>query len=328
MVEVVATKWNVKGDPASKVDVEGNKIMANMKGRSYFADTCMAGKYNHTDYVALPLLGRVMTFTVDLSNVGCGCNAAFYLTNLHQNSELSDCEDYYCDANSVCGVPCPEIDIMESNYYAWHSTVHTEDDRNGKAAGYGGGGADWSGPRDFDETKYGPGASCIDTNSPFQVASGFPVNGMGTLSAMVITLYQEGKLCNLTLTIDGYDGNQTIHGEGSGQGMPLLTEALRQGMTPIVSFWEADDMLWLDGKGKDGMGPCTKDLEKACPDKVPMYDFKVEAIPAVEEEHGRWWLYLGLGAVVVGALMALLYFIAQKNTHDLLSEESDDDASP
>ena len=127
----------------------------------------------------------------------------------------TDCKDYYCDAMSVCGVRCPEIDIMEANKHAFRSTLHDGiSNQELPTGGFGGGGVlsvcrqdvrcacastrfwkcfhlgkGWMGPRDWSSEqsrrgtwqqkapflrhtalRYGPGARCIDTNNPFQVA--------------------------------------------------------------------------------------------------------------------------------------------------------------
>ena len=47
-------------------------------------------------------------------------------------------------------------------------------------------------------------------------------------------------------------------------GAPELTEALRAGMTLVVSYWSSEDMLWMDDKGHDGQGPCAEDNEENC----------------------------------------------------------------
>ena len=69
--------------------------------------------------LALPLLLVVLfvlpVLTMDLSQVGCACNAALYLVSMGAPSAApTKCGDYYCDANDVCGVNCPEMDIQEA----------------------------------------------------------------------------------------------------------------------------------------------------------------------------------------------------------------------
>ena len=58
-----------------------------------------------------------------------------------QNTQPGTCRgggdygDYYCDANAVCGVRCAEIDLLEANTHALHTTAHTADDAGGVLLG-------------------------------------------------------------------------------------------------------------------------------------------------------------------------------------------------
>jgi len=265
-VDVVPTGWD-------NVSVrENGNVVTHMDGRAYFADKCQDGVYDHRDYLALNLLGKTLRYTVDLSGAGCGCNSALYLTSMKQNSNKSTCGDYYCDANSVCGVKCAEIDIQEANMYAWHSTLHTAEDRNGLGAGIGGGGAGWNGPRTWDESEYGPEGRCIDTSKPVDVAVSFPMDSEGVLRAMVVKLSQKGSPCPLELNLGGY------------KGMKDVSEALEAGMTPIVSYWNSGNMMWLDGEGMDHHGPCHKDRPNQCADELHFSNFAVEDYEPPQEE--------------------------------------------
>jgi len=132
----------------------------------------------------------------------------------------------------------------------------------------GGGGWNWNGPRDWSTSEYGPGASSIDTSKPFQVEVGFPADGDCQLKAMEITLSQDARSdCTLKLAIDSYSG------------MTEMTEALTAGMTPIVSYWKSADMLWMDGKGADGQGPCETDSPDDCGKRAKFSNFSVGTIP-------------------------------------------------
>jgi len=267
--QIVPTGWGSKYGPVPVQVANYSTITANMGARAYFAMSCAAGHYSNQDYMALNLLGWSLRYTVDLSGAECGCNAALYLTSMRQNKNSSSCSDYYCDANSVCGVACAEIDIQEANMHSWHSTLHGRDDPNGVGGGFGGGGEEWSGPRDWNASQYSPGGSCIDTRRPFDVDAAFPVDAEGSLAGLVVTLSQEGKSCPLSTRTVGYAG------------MPELTEALRAGMTPIVSYWSADDMLWMDGAGKDKLGACKKDRPSRCAESVRFSNFSVGVAPTL-----------------------------------------------
>eukprot|EP00930_Biecheleria_cincta_P055709 TRINITY_DN419_c0_g1_i2.p1 TRINITY_DN419_c0_g1~~TRINITY_DN419_c0_g1_i2.p1 ORF type:complete len:418 (+),score=80.71 TRINITY_DN419_c0_g1_i2:92-1345(+) len=272
-VQLVNAYWNVPGERAGPVQVNNGVIEPEMKGRTYFAEECTPGKFEYTKYSAMKLLGSRLRYMTDLSKAGCGCNGALYLTSLQQCSNPSQCFDHYCDANNVCGVRCDEIDLQEANMFAWHSTLHVEDDGSGIGAGYGGGGNNWNGERDWTKEQYGPGGRCIDTRLPFQVEVAFPVDSAGTLRAMDVKLSQSGKNCNLSAEV-GEHG----YPYGGRSGMAQLTQSLRKGMTPIISYWSSDDMLWMDGKGADGLGPCATDDKEACGKSVSFYNFVLESL--------------------------------------------------
>jgi len=256
---------NIPGEPVGETQLgDADTVIAFMNARTYFAEECNEGVYSNTRYTAMQLLGRTLKYTTDVSQAGCGCNAALYLVSMAQNSLVSSCTDYYCDANKVCDVACAEVDIQEASKRAWHSTLHAASDGYGVGGGFGGG-ESWDGPRDFTAEQYGPGGQCIDTMFPFEVAVSFPAN-RGQLQSMTVTLTQMGKGCPLTITLGQYDK------------MSEIGSAIAAGMTPVISYWKSRDMLWMDGKGSDGQGPCEIDSQH-CGDAVKFYGFSVEDMP-------------------------------------------------
>lgn len=87
------------------------------------------------------LLGGSIEYDVNLSKSGCSCNAALYLSKMPAKDESGNLipgsnGNYYCDANQVGGIFCPEFDIMEANTYAWHTTPHKCDAPNEKGHYY------------------------------------------------------------------------------------------------------------------------------------------------------------------------------------------------
>mmetsp|Transcript_7093 Transcript_7093/g.20194 ORF Transcript_7093/g.20194 Transcript_7093/m.20194 type:complete len:302 (-) Transcript_7093:74-979(-) len=266
-VSLVAAEWNTPNVSAAGVQALGGTALPDMWGRAYMADACTPGEYNNSDYLALRLLGKRLTYTTDVSRAGCGCNAALYLVSMRQNDDESGCFDYYCDANNVCGVRCVEIDIQESNKHAWHSTLHTADDGAGVSAGYGGEVSNNSSYA-FGPEAYGPGAGCVDTSQPFEVSVAFPVGPSGRLRGMEVILSQRGSACDARLFLGSY---------GEDPSFEALSRALEEGMTPVLSYWKSTDMLWLDGRGDGSAGPCAEDTA-VCGAAPQFYGFRVESL--------------------------------------------------
>lgn len=196
---------------------------------------------------SFPLLNHTYSYTVDLSAVPCGCNAAMYFTLMPaiNQSGLPDpttCNDYYADANKVCGLFAPEHDSMEANNNAMQITPHQcVDPVNGF---YSSCDRDGCGLNTYhlNSSSYGPGNDyTIDTTLPFIYSSSFYSNNQGLLDRIVTTLSQPNR--NAQFTITHTDSNC----QGSGY-LEQLTYALSHGMTPILSLWgdTGATMKWLD----------------------------------------------------------------------------------
>eukprot|EP00966_Prymnesium_polylepis_P179430 4154170-Prymnesium_polylepis.1 len=215
----------------------------------------LGDSYTCVDYRkgAMFLPGKTLSMTLDLSGAGCGCNAAVYLVAMPQNLNPTRCHDYYCDANSVCGVACAEIDLVEANKVAFVSTVHVADDKDGENFGLG----HYVIPTEKrwvsgKSCSYGPSTECtINTNQPFRASFTFATGGSFEYTAQ---LEQEGRLARLASPVR-YVGKPSNGRIGSADDANrLLASHLAGGMTLVVSYWAGatkDKMAWLDQ-------PCTQ----------------------------------------------------------------------
>ena len=57
----------------------GTQLRLNHNVRGYAVADFRARKWEDVRYTKLQLLGRTLSWTADVSDVGCGCNAALYL---------------------------------------------------------------------------------------------------------------------------------------------------------------------------------------------------------------------------------------------------------
>ena len=218
-------------------------------GGNFQLSTEHANIYKPHMFAGFTLLGKEFTYTVDRSSVGCSCNSALYTVSLpgynaNQEPDESTWGNYYCDANQVAGVWCPEMDISEANRFTMASVPHRcsqpdglyypECDRSG------------CGTNIFHENENAmcPNSDCIiDTTKPYTHSVAFEKSSNGKLSGIKNTLSQEGR-------------SFEFYACSSQEYLEDMTEYLEEDMHMIFSQWGStrDSMSWLDG-----MTECNED---------------------------------------------------------------------
>jgi len=222
---------------------EGSKLTLNHNVGLTIISSCEED-WKPDSIAQFQLLGRTLSFTVDLSEVGCACNLAFYLIAApgrgidgepNRGNHREGAPPFYCDANKVGGQWCPEIDLMEANNHVFQATPHRCEpsveghyelcDRGGCAQN----------TRDV-EASYGPGDNyTIDTRYPFQVHSIF-LEDDGVLTGIRTVLQQDPRRVVFE------------HSECGATYLASLSDAVRAGMSLRITYWgdEAKTMAWLD----------------------------------------------------------------------------------
>ena len=173
-------------------------------GRTYLGTKDGNGGFSPDMFYSPNLVGGSIEWDMDLSQAGCGCNAALYLISMpgyksDGSPDPSQGGDFYCDANQVGGVWCPEMDIMEANTYAWHMTPHTCDSPSGKHYWNCDKGGCGKSIHSVDGNAYGPGNQYrINSLNKFNAKVNF--NGSGSsMSSITLNLKQGSNSFTLTV---------------------------------------------------------------------------------------------------------------------------------
>lgn len=205
-----------------------------------------SGPWGDLAYARLDLHAAPLSFTLDLSNVPCGCLACVYLVAM---KDPEGGQSNYCDmAENVMpgygGGTCYEFDLLEANNNAMQTAIHTElggsygsgnCDRNGCFARVGGPEAPWD-----RKDKYGRGSAHIDSNKPFGVEARVDDEG-----ALTIKLSQEGR------SVTSFDRRMAGNPQGGGLPKSALSATLASmgKLALVASLWTSPDLSWLDGPG-------------------------------------------------------------------------------
>lgn len=190
----VQPKWS-----GAYITEEGEAIEFPQRSRSYFSwsETLDTDRYFKPN-----LLGGSMSYTADLSGVGCSCIAGMVMKLLPVMNEDAD-EFKHCGGMYERAY-CPEFDIMEANKYGFHTTAHGcrapdddgiyhECDHKGQCT------------TDILENDtvgdYGPGdlgAAGINTEEPFHVKIEFGTDRDNFFNSYTTTLTQGDKQVVMT----------------------------------------------------------------------------------------------------------------------------------
>merc|ERR1712126_175335 len=96
----------------ANVQVGGNGFTLYGNSRMYFASRPTDG-FDADAYWQIPLMDKEFSYSVNVANVGCHCNAAAYFIDMPGNNPGAG--DWYCDANFGNNIWCPEYDTFEAN---------------------------------------------------------------------------------------------------------------------------------------------------------------------------------------------------------------------
>ena len=264
----------VKAVGMTKLVVQGNNRLYAVAS----IPTRPEPEYADITYKKFQLFDRELTFDVDMSGVGCGCNAAAYLVAMPEHPSATD--SAYCDIQGPEGVsPCLEIDLIEGNTKALQSTLHTGPGHGSDGATCNQDGCAGNFGKDSRQAHlYGPGATKgIDSTRPFTVRASFR-GGLHGGAIYDVSLAQSSKtpsqdqeqpqqglskesedrilhLFNAESVYGSHVANGPARPAPVPSGDRLRTHAaLSNGMVLVVSLWSADDLSWLDG-GCDAAHP-------------------------------------------------------------------------
>ena len=161
--------------------------------RAYLVQDFQQAVWNEHKYVRFDLNHDALKFTLDLSQVPCGCLACVYMVKM---KDPSNDESNYCDMaeNTRPGLndeECIELDILEANNWAMQTAIHTEQDgsygshncdRNGCFARTGGPASPAQRQHSYGPNQY------INSLRPFDVEA-----RVDNIGALTIDLHQGGK---------------------------------------------------------------------------------------------------------------------------------------
>merc|ERR1711970_1401361 len=230
---------NVISQSPGNIDKLDNGFRLHGGGQAYFTEG--GGDMGGDPYVywQTELYNKVFSYDIDVSAVGCKCNAAMYWVNMpgydgNGNPDPAEWGIYYCDANFVNENWCPEYDTFEGNRETMNVQLHTCDYVAPNFYPHCDGGGCGTNACDGLPGQYGPGKT-INTQAPFVLSHAQGAGDDGLMAYSNTWLQSGGN----TADYNACDDPNYVHNMGYSL----------DGIVAAFSLWGGPDidMGWLDG---------------------------------------------------------------------------------
>nr|BAB64563.2 endoglucanase 1 [Holomastigotoides mirabile] len=208
--------------------------------RVYIVDT------TDKKYQLFQFVGKEFTYTVDMSQIPCGVNAALYTVEMPAEGKSPGGVEYgygYCDANCVDGGCCMEFDIQEASSKAIVYTTHSCQSQTG---GCDTSGCGYNPYRDSNDHAFW--GQTINVNQPVTIVTQFVGSG-GSLTEVKRLYVQGGKVTPAAKSLSDSYCNVNDY-----RSLKTIGASFQRGHVVVFSLWDSDGMSWMDG---GNAGPCT-----------------------------------------------------------------------
>ncbi|KAL1520625.1 hypothetical protein AB1Y20_022199 [Prymnesium parvum] len=234
------------GRTAAQAEESSLTLRGNRRGYLALAP---AELWGDIAYDRLRLLGKTLRVTIDVSRVGCGCNAALYLVSM---PAADDEGSGYCDIQSAPARRCLEVDLFEGNVKAAGVALHTQAGEAADGTCNQWGCAVRLGAADGG-CKYGRGAPNVDSARPFELEGQFDLEGR-----IEVWMVQDGVRRRVW---SAEDSGNPAPAAVPDEARQSVEQALADGVVLVASLWAAkgDGMAWLDGGCNEAYPHCVRE---------------------------------------------------------------------
>lgn len=236
----------ITGYEPCNITMTENSYTITGNGRLYFTDRDAPLGYPNFDiYAKMNILGKLLSYTVDMSKVGCGCNAGAYFVQMpgkdsSGNYALTVDNDYYCDGNHNQSY-CPTYNLIEANKYTMAASLHSCTP-SPTVPGYFPSCDEYGCETNIynvNSSYMCPSSTCIiDTTMPYNVTHLQHTALSGLLDYILVTLSQGSQSVEFNLNICG---NHNAYAS-------RMTRTLYSPVNFVSSLWTSPNgMQFLDG---------------------------------------------------------------------------------